>query len=203
MQILKTRNNITFLAQMAQLVMLTATIFASCVTVTPQNNQTIITTSTKQETVKCDLEVVQLKSIDLLFTSDTLLDESEARRVLERRFATLITSMGTRDVTSKKRIFFSECLGASLVVQAAIEVDSIPASLPAEIRQRTLETGKFIVAHFEGNYDRIVFAANQIRDYSIRTQLVLIGSSFEVFPADPYKARDSRVMLIDVYQRVR
>jgi hypothetical protein len=150
----------------------------------------------------CIVNVVTVPAVTLLVSVDTVIDEFAMRSVLEIKFHNL-DSFGLRlGLPVLRRFLFTRCELCAFFVEVGIEVDTVPALLSTGISARQLPGGRFIVAHFEGRYDRVGMAYDAISSTLSVNKWSKIEDPFEVFAPKPYKKDMPEIIMMDVYQRI-
>lgn len=92
---------------------------------------------------------------------------------------------------------------APFVVEAAIEVDSIPPVTDSAINVRVLEGGEALIVHYKGPYENAAFAYHAIDKWLQNNRKKARGLPFEVYLNDPMTIKDKHKLLTDIYQFIR
>ena len=103
-------------------------------------------------------------------------------------------------LSSNRTMAFYYTYIAPFVVEAAIEVDSLPPVMDSTISARTLEKGEVLIVHYRGPYENAGLAYHAMEKWLKDHHKKARGLPFEVYLNDPITIKDKQQLLTDIYQ---
>jgi effector-binding domain-containing protein len=89
------------------------------------------------------------------------------------------------------------------IVEAAIEVDSIPPAMDSAISYREIPGGDVLIAHYKGPYEKAAIAYHAIYKWLEDNHRAAREIPFEVYLNDPITIRNKNDLRTDIYQFIK
>ncbi|MDR3714226.1 MAG: GyrI-like domain-containing protein [Puia sp.] len=150
------------------------------------------------------LTVTVAKPMTILTIRDTAASAVDISRVLARNYGELFTFIHQKGLKpGKVTAIYPSYQPAFAVVEAAIEIDSIPGQVTGRIKIDKIVGGDVVVVHYQGPYEQIRIAYTAIEKWLKREQREVRGSPFEVYLNDAVMVRDPFELRTDVCQLIK
>lgn len=159
--------------------------------------------------IKCDTtekpsfmaEKINLTPMQVLFIHDTAMTATDISRLLGKGYGELFTFINQQRLQPAKIMAFYHSSQPPFVMDAAVEVNSVPDKLAGRIKTKRIEGGNALVVHYQGAYDQIGIAYAVIDNWLTKNNKKAVEPPFEVYLNDPVTVKDPRLLRTDVYQR--
>ncbi|WP_276482275.1 GyrI-like domain-containing protein [Paraflavitalea pollutisoli] len=154
--------------------------------------------TTRHPSVKLDtLVAAPFKVLSVQFEVYT---DREIGQRLNAGYVLLCNYINDRRLVTKRVMAFYYTYDEPYLVEAAIEVDSLPVVLDSIITARTIRGGKLLIAHYKGPYEQMVMAYRAIDRWLADHHKVASELPFEVYLNDLMTVKSRFDLLTDVYQ---
>lgn len=149
------------------------------------------------------IEQKTLSSMKLLSIPLEAKNAEETGKMLNAGYIELCTFVNRHRLTCGKVMAFYYTYKAPFVLEAALEVDSIPPLLTGNIKSRLLEGGDVLIVHYKGPYESASFAYHALEKWLKDNGKQPRGIPFEVYLNDPITIKDQNKLLTDIYQLIQ
>lgn len=158
-----------------------------------------------QDTVKrthITLEQVVLDPINVLYIRDTAA-MAGLSKVFEKDYGEIFDFIGENGLKPGRVMAFYLNYKNPITLEAAVEVDRVPASLSGRIRSKVVPGGDAIVAHYTGPYEELEKPYNEIGNWLKEHAHEAREIPFEVYLNGPKDVKDNYELKTDVYQLLK
>lgn len=158
-----------------------------------------------QDTAKrthVELEQVALRPINVLYIRDTAA-MAGLSEVFEKDYGEIFTFIGEKGLTPGRVMAFYLNYQNPITLEAAVEVDQVPAKLSGRIKAKVVPGGDAVVAHYTGPYEELEKPYNEIGNWLKENGLEAREIPFEVYLNGPKDVRDAYELKTDVYQLLK
>jgi|GEM_PF-706878 len=124
-------------------------------------------------------------------------------KFLNAAYIDLCAFINKHRLPSNRTMAFYYTYISPFVVEAAVEVDSIPPVLDSTVNTRVLEGGEALVVHYKGPYENAAIAYHAMEKWLKDNHKEPRGMPFEVYLNDPITIRDKSKLLTDIYQFIQ
>lgn len=149
------------------------------------------------------LERTILPSMKILSLTFEAQSADNIGHYLNAAYIELCTFINKHRLPSNRTMAFYYTYIAPFVVEAAVEVDSIPPVLDSIISTRVLEGGEALIVHYKGPYENAGFAYHALENWLRQNHKKAKGIPFEVYLNDPITIKDKNKLLTDIYQLIQ
>lgn len=146
------------------------------------------------------IETTVLPAIKLLSITYETTTEAEIGRLLNTGYIDLCSFVNLHRLPSNKVMAFYHTYKTPFILEAAVEVDSIPPVLTGNIQSRVLEGGEALILHYKGPYENASFAYHALDKWLQEHGKEAKGLPFEVYLNDPVTIRHTYQLKTDIYQ---
>lgn len=143
---------------------------------------------------------VTLVPMSVLTVTDTAMTAADIGPILSKNYGELFSFISSQKLQSGKIMAFYYSSHQPFIMDAAVEVNEIPATLTGRIKGRIIKGGDAIVVHYQGPYDQVGVAYTAITNWLNENNKTATRPPFEVYLNDPYTIRNPALLLTDVYQ---
>lgn len=145
------------------------------------------------------MEKTSLPSMKLLSVNFQVYKEEEIGKYLNARYTGLCSFINKHRLSSNRVMAFYYTYDMPFIIEAAIEVDSIPPVLDQDICARVMEGGEALIAHYKGPYEKSALAYHAIYKWLNDNHRVARELPFEVYLNDPTTIKSNNDLLTDIY----
>jgi effector-binding domain-containing protein len=146
---------------------------------------------------------INLTPMQVLFIHDTAMTAADISGVLNKGYGELFTFIYQQKLQPVKIMSFYHSSHPPFVMDAAIEVNKIPAKLTGRINTKKIKGGNAVVVHYQGTYDQIGIAYTVISNWLTKNNKKAVEPPFEVYLNDLVTVKDPKLLRTDVYQRFK
>jgi effector-binding domain-containing protein len=149
------------------------------------------------------LERTVLPSMKILSLTFEAQSADHIGQYLNAAYIELCTFINKHRLPSNRTMAFYYTYFAPFVVEAAVEVDSIPPVMDSLLNARVLEGGEVLIVHYKGPYEKAAFAYHALDNWLKDNHKKARGMPFEVYLNDPITIKDKNKLLTDIYQFIQ
>lgn len=146
------------------------------------------------------IEKTVLPPIKLLSISFQVFKEEDIPRHLNTGYVELCNYINKNRLPAGRVMGFYYTYDMPHVIEAAVEVDSLPAKQDSLFTTRIMAGGNVLIAHYKGPYEKAALAYHAIDKWLAENQKLPIDHPFEVYVTDPLAAKNKSKHLTDIYQ---
>jgi effector-binding domain-containing protein len=145
------------------------------------------------------LETVLLKPMTVLYINDTTAISKQSKTI-KKDYEVLLHFINKHALKAGKIMAFYLNFENPLSLEAAIEVDKLPAELSEDIHSKRMEGGNAVVAHYTGPYQEMGIAYNAITRMMDDNRKQPKGLPFEVYLNEAASVKNVHELKTDIYQ---
>ncbi len=128
---------------------------------------------------------------------------ADISRLLSKDYGELFSFIYQNGLKPGKTMAFYYSSQLPFIMEAAVEVDKLPAQTTGRIKINKLNGGYAVIAHYKGPYDRVSIAYTAIGNWLKQQNKSAAGAPFEVYLDDPSTVKDPFDLRTDVYQLIK
>lgn len=145
------------------------------------------------------LETVMLQPMTVLYIKDTTAIGKQNKTV-QKDFDALLNFISKHALKAGRIMAFYLNFQNPLLLEAAVEIDKLPAELTGNINAKKTEGGLAIIAHYTGPYQKMGIAYNAITSMMDENKKLPKGLPFEVYINDAATVKNKQQLQTDIYQ---
>jgi effector-binding domain-containing protein len=150
-----------------------------------------------------EVEKTMVSPMSILMIRDTAAAVTDISRVLGEGYVELFTYIDHNHLKPGKVMAFYHSPRTPLMIDVAVEVDSMPRVTTGRIKINKVLAGNAVVAHYRGPYEQIGMAYAAIGKWLKQQGKNAHDAPFEVYLNDPMSVKDPSELRTDVYQFVK
>jgi effector-binding domain-containing protein len=148
------------------------------------------------------ITATRIQPMRIIFIRDTV-QMVDLRKFFSESYAELFEFAGKYKLAPGKAMAFYDNYYDLITLEAAVEVDTIPAHLPGRILTRIIDGGEAVVAHYTGPYEEMSEPYGLLAQWLLDNNKKAKGLPFEVYLNNPGMVKDSTQLKTDIYQLTR
>lgn len=148
------------------------------------------------------LETVMLQPMTVLYIKDTTAIGKQNKTV-QKDFDALLNFISKHALKAGRIMAFYLNFQNPLLLEAAVEIDKLPAELTGNINAKKTEGGLAIIAHYTGPYQKMGIAYNAITSMMDENKKLPKGLPFEVYINDAATIKNKQQLQTDIYQLLK
>ena len=148
------------------------------------------------------LETVMLQPMTVLYIKDTTAIGKQNKTV-QKDFDALFNFISKHALKAGRIMAFYLNFQNPLLLEAAVEIDKLPAELTGNINAKKTEGGLAIIAHYTGPYQKMGIAYNAITSMMDKNKKLPKGLPFEVYINDAATIKNKQQLQTDIYQLLK
>ncbi len=149
------------------------------------------------------LETKVLPPMKIVSVIREVFTEEDIGKALNAGYVELCEYINKHRLPSGKVMAFYYTYDMPFIVEAAIEVDSIPPVLDSTIGSREMPGGEVLIAHYKGPYEKAAMAYHAIYKWLEDNHRSAREIPFEVYLNDPITIRNKNDLRTDIYQFIK
>jgi len=149
------------------------------------------------------LELTILPPIKILSVVHEVFTEDDIGKGLNAGYIELCTFINKHRLPSGKVMAFYYTYDMPYIVEAAMEVDSVPPVLDGSIGNRVIAGGEVLIAHYKGPYEKAGMAYHAMYQWLEEHHKAAREIPFEVYLNDPITIRNKNDLQTDIYQFIK
>ena len=148
------------------------------------------------------LETIMLQPMTVLYIKDTTAIGKQNKTV-QKDFDALFSFISKHALKAGRIMAFYLNFQNPLLLEAAVEIDKLPAELTGNINAKKTEGGLAIIAHYTGPYQKMGIAYNAITSMMDENKKLPKGLPFEVYINDAATIKNKQQLQTDIYQLLK
>lgn len=149
------------------------------------------------------LETKVLPPMKIVSVIHEVFTEEDIGKALNAGYVELCEYINKHRLPSGKVMAFYYTYDMPFIVEAAIEVDSLPPAPDSTIGIREMPGGKVLIAHYKGPYEKAAMAYHAIYKWLEDNHRSAREIPFEVYLNDPITIRNKNDLRTDIYQFIK
>jgi effector-binding domain-containing protein len=149
------------------------------------------------------LESKVLPTMKIISVIHEVFTEDDIGKALNTGYVELCEFINKHRLPSGKIMAFYYTYDMPFIVEAAIEVDSLPPVLDSAIGTRMLPGGEVLIAHYKGPYEKAAMAYHAMEKWLTDNHKAAREIPFEVYLNDPITIRNKNDLRTDIYQFIK
>ncbi|HEY6082191.1 MAG TPA: GyrI-like domain-containing protein [Chitinophagaceae bacterium] len=146
------------------------------------------------------LEKTSVRPMILLSIKDTAVTMADISQVLGRDYGEIFAFITRNGFKPGRIMAFYSAYQSGFILDAAVEVVTLPGQPTGRITIKKLAGGNAIVAHYRGPYEQVAIAYTAIYGWLKDQNKTADGSPFEVYLNDLHSVTEPSELRTDVYQ---
>jgi effector-binding domain-containing protein len=148
------------------------------------------------------VEKINLKPMKLLVIPDIATELEDFGQLMNRDYGELFTFINNNHLQPGKVIAFYYTAEEPFTMDVAVEVNKLPHVLTGRIKAIELEGGVAVVVHYQGPYEQIGAAYDELKNWMKQNNKKAMEMPFESYLNNPAAVKDLWELRTDIYQRI-